>query len=186
MTIRVLGLGNVLMSDDGFGPYAARVIEAFYDVPSNVQVIDVGTPGLDLTPYLLDADAVIFLDTVSSQGGPGEIRTYDGDDILRHPPAPRLGPHDPGLKEALLTVATAGAGPSYVRLIGVIPEWVATGTTLSAAVRDAVAPAIALVLDELEMLGSRPALRDEPERPETWWERGDVPPEIRQRLLMTA
>ena len=50
--IRVLGLGNVLMSDDGFGPYVARVLEAFYEFPDDVEVIDVGTPGLDLTPYL--------------------------------------------------------------------------------------------------------------------------------------
>jgi hydrogenase maturation protease len=95
--IRVLGLGNVLMSDDGFGPYVARVLEAFYEFPDGVEVIDVGTPGLDLTPYLLDTDAVIFIDTVTSNGQPGETRLYDRE----NPQAPTAGPHrphDPALK----------------------------------------------------------------------------------------
>ncbi len=55
--IRVLGVGNALMSDDGLGPYVVRVLEAFYEFPADVEVIDVGTPGLDLTPYLLNAVA---------------------------------------------------------------------------------------------------------------------------------
>lgn len=170
MKIRILGLGNVLMSDDGFGPYVARVLEAFYDFPEDVEVIDVGTPGLDLTPYLLDSDAVIFVDTVKSQGNPGDMRVYDRADILRYAPQQRLSPHDPGLKEGLLTVAAAGAGPAHATLVGVIPEWVATGTDLSPSVRSAIAPVIGAILAELEQLGARAVMREEPRTPQTWWE----------------
>jgi hydrogenase maturation protease len=95
--IRVLGLGNVLMSDDGFGPFVIRVLEANYDCPAGVEFVDVGTPGLDLTPFLLGADAVIFVDTVTSHGVPGEIRLYDRQAILRVPPQTRTGGHDPAL-----------------------------------------------------------------------------------------
>jgi hydrogenase maturation protease len=175
MNVRILGLGNVLMSDDGFGPYAARVMDAFYEMPESVQVIDAGTPGLDLTPYLLDADVVILLDTVKSDGAPGDIRSYTLPDILRHAPTPRLGPHDPGIKEALLTVAAAGAGPSEVLLIGVVPEWVATGVHLSPSVRSAIAPVLSLVLTELERLGLRPRPRVLPRQPDTWWELEPAP-----------
>jgi hydrogenase maturation protease len=172
--IRVLGMGNVLMSDDGFGPYVIRVLEAFYEFPENVQVIDVGTPGLDMTPFLIDADAVIFVDTVKSAGRPGDIRTYDRSDILRHAPQVRVSPHDPGLKEGLLTVAAAGAGPSEVKLIGVVPDWIATGVTLSPDVRTAIAPVIGLVVTELERLGAMPRLRPVPHKPDTWWEHQPV------------
>jgi hydrogenase maturation protease len=168
--IRVLGVGNVLMSDDGLGPYVVRVLEAFYEFPADVEVIDVGTPGLDLTPYLLNADAVIFIDTVTAKGAAGQTRVYDRADILRHPPQTRIGPHDPALKEALLTVAAAGRGPLMVKLIGVIPEWVATGVTLSAAVQGAVAPVVSLVLNELEALGVRPIPRLVPRTPHIWWD----------------
>ena len=174
MDIRILGLGNVLMSDDGFGPYVVRVLDAFYDLPDGVQAIDAGTPGLDLTPFLLDAGAVIVVDTVKAQGLPGDIRTYDRDDILGHTTQHRRARHDSGLRDALLTVSAAGTAPAHVKLIGVIPEWIATGVTLSRHVRAAVAPAIGLVVTELERLGARPAMRPVPRRPDTWWEREAV------------
>lgn len=171
MNIRIIGLGNVLMSDDGFGPYVARVLEAHYEFPASVQVIDAGTPGLDLTPYLMDANVAIFVDTVKADGEPGEIRTYGLKEILANAPPPRLTPHDPGVKDALMTLAAAGVGPSEGQLIGVIPEWVATGVQLSASVRRAIAPVVALVVTELERCGARPRLRKTPRHPDTWWER---------------
>ena len=175
--IRVLGLGNVLMSDDGFGPYVARVLEAFYEFPADVEVIDVGTPGLDLTPYLLNTDAVIFIDTVRSDGSAGETRVYDRAQILRHPPQARTGPHDPALKEALLTVDAAGAGPLIVTLIGVIPEWVATGVSLSPVVSAAVTSVVRRVIEELDRLGASAVPRPVPQTPHIWWDL----PEIRHR-----
>ena len=168
--IRILGLGNVLMSDDGFGPYVARVLEAFYEFPDDVEVIDVGTPGLDLTPYLLGTDAVIFVDTVTADGAPGDTRVYDRSEILKYPPQARTGPHDPALKEALLTVDAAGAGPAIVMLIGVIPQWVATGVSLSQPVSQSVTAVVRMVIDELDRLGVRAIPRPVPERPRIWWE----------------
>jgi hydrogenase maturation protease len=176
--IRVLGLGNVLMSDDGFGPYVARVLEAFYEFPHDVEVIDMGTPGLDLTPYLLNTEAVIFMDTVTSSGAPGETRVYDRAAILRHAPQARTGPHDPALKEALLTVDAAGAGPGIVKLIGVIPAWIATGVTLSPAVSAAVTTVARMVIDELDRMGVRAIPRPVPRTPHIWWER-ESPPAMR-------
>ena len=167
--IRVIGLGNVLMSDDGFGPFVVRVLEAAYECPPNVELIDAGTPGLDLVPYVLDAEAVIFVDTVSSRGVPGEIRVYDRDAILQVPPQARTGGHDPALKEALLTVAAAGAGPTRVALVGAIPEWVATGVVLSPRLEQAIAPAVRAIVDALSGLGVRLTPRGYPGVPHIWW-----------------
>jgi len=167
--IRVLGLGNVLMSDDGFGPFVIRVLEATYECPPGVEFVDAGTPGLDLTPFLLGADAVIFVDTVTSRGVPGEIRVYDKDAILKVPPQARTGGHDPSLKEALLTVAAAGTGPARVSLVGAIPEWIATGVTLSPRLEAAVGPAVLAVVEALTALGAAPLRRAHPEVPHIWW-----------------
>jgi hydrogenase maturation protease len=167
--IRVIGIGNVLMSDDGFGPFVVRVLEAAYACPPGVEFIDAGTPGLDLTPYLLGADVVIFVDTVSARGVPGEIRTYDRDDILRVPPQPRTGGHDPALKEALLTVAAAGAGPSRVTLIGVIPKSIAQGVVLSPCLDAAVGPAVHAIVDAMSAAGVDLQRRALPEVPQIWW-----------------
>ena len=176
--IRVLGLGNVLMGDDGFGPYVARVLEACYEFPPDVEVIDVGTPGLDLTPYLLDTEAVIFIDTVTSTGAPGETRVYDRAAILRHPPQARTGPHDPALKEALLTVDAAGAGPKIVKLIGVIPAWIATGVTLSPPVSLAVTAVTRMVIDELDRMGVPASPRPVPRTPHIWWAQDVARPKV--------
>lgn len=167
--IRVLGLGNVLMSDDGFGPFVVHVLDATYECPPGVEFVDVGTPGLDLTPYLLDAETVIFVDTVSSRGKAGEIRIYDRADILRYPPQLRTGGHDPAMKEALLTVAAAGRGPSQVTLIGVIPEWIATGVVLSPQVQGAVGRGVSAVIRALEALGVSLTARPRPLPPDVWW-----------------
>lgn len=175
MKVRVLGIGNVLMSDDGFGPFVVRLLEATYECPPDAEFIDVGTPGLDLTPYLLGTDAVIFVDALSSRGEAGEIRVYDREEILRHPPQPRTGGHDPAMKEALLTVAAAGRGPSRVTLIGVIPEWIATGVVLSPQVQSAVGRAMASIVLSLESLGVRLVPRAQPHAPDVWWSR---PPDV--------
>ncbi len=167
--IRVLGLGNVLMSDDGFGPFVVRVLEALYECPPDVEFVDAGTPGLDLTPFLLGTDAVIFVDTVTSRGEPGEIRVYDRDAILKVPPQARTGGHDPALKEALWTVEAAGGGPSRVTLVGAIPEWIATGVTLSPRLEAAVGPAVSAIVDALAALGVRLERRATPAVPHIWW-----------------
>ena len=66
--IRILGVGNVLCTDDGLGPYAIKVLEAQFEFADPVEVMDLGTPGLDFTPYLSDTRMVIVLDTVGYTG----------------------------------------------------------------------------------------------------------------------
>ncbi len=169
--VAVLGLGNVLMGDDALGPTVIKVLEAEYEFPRGVSVQDLGTPGLDLTPYLAGVTAVIVVDTVRASGAPGEVRLYRHDEVLKHAPQPRLSPHDPGLKEALLTLEFSGKSPREVLLVGVVPGEVRTGVGLSPAVRAAVPQAAAEVVEELGRLGVAPRARSTPVTPDLWWER---------------
>lgn len=171
MNIRILGLGNPLMSDGAFGPHVVRVLDAFYEMPSGVHVIDAGSPGRDITPHLRAADVVILVDTVETGGIAGDIHTSRMADLLTQPAEPLLCPHGPGIKNALVAAAAADAAPQQVVLFGVVPEWEATGVTLSRAVRSSIAPVVALIVKELERLGAAPALRATPRVPDTWWER---------------
>ena len=149
----ILGLGNVLMGDDGFGPYVARTFEEQYELGEETEVIDLGTPGLDLTPWLADATHIIIVDTIRASEPPGTLRIYDKADLVRHAPFARVGPHDPGLKETLLTLEFAGRTPETVTLVGVVPARVAMGTELSAPVAAAVPVAIGAIVDRLRQLG---------------------------------
>lgn len=168
--ISVLGFGNILMRDDGLGPYVIQMLEASYEFGEEVTVLDIGTPGLGIDQYLARLDEVIIIDTVRATGKPGDVRTYRMAEILRHPPGLRMSPHDPGLKEALLHLQFVDAAPKEVLLIGVIPEDVSTGTGLSSAVRDAAPLVVAEVFNELLRLGVPIRKRSNAHPLDVWWE----------------
>lgn len=167
--IRILGIGNVLMRDDGLGPYAIQVLDSRYQFADHVELVDGGTPGLDFLPYISHARSVIVLDTVSSAGDPGAVKIYRDREIIGAAPPPRLSPHQPGLRESLMATELTDASPGELVLIGVIPETVEQGTTLSEPVRAAVEPVIDAVVRELTRLGAPPKRRDPPREPNLWW-----------------
>ena len=168
--IRILGVGNVLCSDDGLGPYAIKALEAEFDFPDDVEVLDVGTPGLDFTPYLANARMVIVLDTVKGTEPPGTLRLLRDGEIVAKPPPSRMSPHEPGLREALMATELAEMSPQEILLVGVVPESTEGGTRLTEAVRSAVPAVVETVVAELERLGRLPVRRDPPAEIDVWWE----------------
>jgi hydrogenase maturation protease len=172
----VLGIGSVLMGDDAAGPWVIQLLEAHWEFPDGVTVLDAGTPGPELNHLLLGLDALIVVDTVKAAQPPGTLKLYRRDQILRAPASPRLTPHQPGLRDALLTGDFADEGPRDVVLIGVVPGEVELGTALSPAVQAALGEAEAAVVAELTALGLAPTRRSEPAEPRPWWlEAGGAP-----------
>ena len=168
--IGIIGLGNVLMSDDAFGPYLIHALGAGYAFPTQVELLDLGTPSLALIAHIEDFDALIILDTVRAEGPAGTLHTYRRDEILSQPIEPRTDAHEPALKEALLIAEFHGRGPRQLFLIGVTPETTAMGTGLSAAVRGSVPRAVEEVLRELTRLGVVVTARREARQTQVWWE----------------
>jgi hydrogenase maturation protease len=169
--VAIIGIGNVLAGDDAIGPHVVRTVEARYEVPEGVQVIDAGTPGYDLTAFLAGMDAVVLVDAVKAKGTAGEVRTYGKAELLEKRPVLALSPHEPGVREALLNADFMGVTPASVRLVGVIPGQVETGIGLSGPVRAAVPVAVARVASELAALGLVLRKRTPPREPDLWWER---------------
>jgi hydrogenase maturation protease len=169
--IRILGVGNVLCTDDGLGPYAIKALEAEFEFPEEVEVLDVGTPGLDFTPYLANARMVIVLDTLKGKEPPGTLRLLRDGDIVAKPPPSRMSPHEPGLREALMATEIAEMNPEEILLVGVIPESTEQGTKLTDAVRSAIPAVLETVVAELERLGYPPVRRETPREMDVWWER---------------
>ncbi len=166
-----MGVGNVLMHDDALGPYVLESLKAKYDLPPEVTVFDAGTPGLDLTLFLTEFDALIVVDALKGQGAPGEVKTYTGAQLREGALPITLSPHEPTLREALMRMALVGKGPGDVFLVGAIPEVVKTGTGLSDRVRAAVPAIEQHVLRELLRLGATVAARESRHEPDLWWER---------------
>lgn len=168
-TTCVLGLGNVLMGDDGFGPAVVRAFDDTYSVGPGVTVADLGTPGFDLMPWLADAGHVIIVDTVTGDLPPGTLRLFTKRDLLRHAPPVRVSPHDPGLKETVLALEFAGRAPRAMTLVGIVPERVGLGLELSATARSAVPLAVDAIVAALEGQGTLVARRAVPSAGRPWW-----------------
>ncbi|HET8723614.1 MAG TPA: HyaD/HybD family hydrogenase maturation endopeptidase [Anaeromyxobacteraceae bacterium] len=171
----VLGIGNVLNSDDGLGPFVARTVQASFDLDGDVEVMDAGTPGMDLLSLLHGAEAAVFVDAVRDSGAPGDVRRYDRENLLQASTRAAMSPHEPGLREALLSLQFRGGGPADVCLWGAIPENLELGTELSAPVRQAIPRLVEGVLAELRRLGIGARRLETPRDPDIWWERHATP-----------
>lgn len=170
----VAGLGNVLTGDDALGPTVIAHLVARYRAAAEVEFVDAGTPGMDLTALLVRFDGAIIVDTVAGADPPGSLRWWDREGLLGRPLTPRTNPHAPGLAETLWSLDLLGAGPSKVRLIGVVPAEVEVGRPLSPAVSAAVPAVVEGVRATLEAWGVILELRDRPRAPELWWQRSPV------------
>ncbi len=135
--LAIFGIGNILLGDDGVGPAVARYLDDNFDHDDEVIVEDLGTPSLSLPGYLIEHDAVIFIDAVAGDI-PGTIVTYTREEIVAVEPGIRISPHEPSINDALILLDFAGAGPRDVTLIGVVPETLDGGVTLSPRVAAAV------------------------------------------------
>ncbi len=165
----VIGLGNVLLGDDGFGPSVIEILRAGWEFPESVTLVDAGTAGLDLVTFLLDQGTAILVDTVGAHGCPGELRLYRGDELRALPPKPRVSPHDPAVQEALWIAELSGCGPRRVLLFGVIPGLREPGAGLSDPVRTAASFTAALIVRELTNSRATPRRRSEPRASSAWW-----------------
>jgi hydrogenase maturation protease len=151
--IAVIGLGNVLLGDDGFGPTVVERLRSSWRMPDNVELIDAGTPSLDLADYMYGCDEVILLDAIAADAPPGQIRIYSGTQLMNLPLKQRVSPHDPALQEALWIAEIGGAPPRATCLIGAVPMTSEPGVGLSRPMQTAVDEATFAVIDRLESLG---------------------------------
>jgi hydrogenase maturation protease len=150
----VLGVGNVLMRDEGVGVHVVRAIAG--DQPSiaaGVHIVDGGTLGLDLLPLIADARAVIFVDAVDLRAEPGAVGVLRGD-AVHGVLGGHLSPHQVGLGDLVAVGRLTGELPERVVLVGIQPAAIEVGTELTTACAAAVPRAIDVVRAELAALGA--------------------------------
>lgn len=150
--ILVLGIGNLVMSDDGVGVRVVHELQRSYRFPENVRVVDGGTLGLDLLPMLEEATHLILVDAVETGEKPGSLVRLTGREL---PIAmqTKLSPHQMGLKDLLAVSELMGHSPGEMVLIGVQPGSVEMGAELTAEVEAMLEEVTAKVLFELSCFG---------------------------------
>lgn len=172
----ILGLGSILMGDDAAGPHVLHRLQAEYDLPPGIELLDLGTPGPELAHVVEGLDALIVIDTIKAPGKPGDCHLLRREEILGGRGAPdRLSPHDPSLRGALVAASLLGRSPEDVLLIGIVPGESHLGIGLSPGVRAALWGVTARVAAELERLGYVVPRREERAGGEVWWEKEQDP-----------
>jgi hydrogenase maturation protease len=169
VSLAVIGLGNVLLGDDGFGPFVVELLRTRYAFPPEVELLDLGTPGLGLISYLHGHDAVVIVDAVAGAGLPGDVRVYEEVELERLPVVPRVSPHDPAVAEALSVARLAGNGPQDVCLVGAVPGALELGAGLSPHVRAAADAAAEIVRQRIEGRGVAVRRLDAGQVEQDWW-----------------
>ena len=167
--VSIIGLGNVLLGDDGFGCLTVEVFRSYYECGPEVEISDLGTPGLDLSPYLYGQELVVIVDAVAADGKPGTVRRYREGDFLGSRAPLRLTDHDPGLQESLAQLRLAGCAPSELIVVGVIPESCGFGEGISSAVFAASSVACGHIARLLRERGFGCRKRTTPVKPKLWW-----------------
>jgi hydrogenase maturation protease len=165
MSLLVLGLGNVLLQDDGIGGAAISLLLDRFTVPAGVRVFDGGTLGLSLLPYLEMADAVILVDAVRADAAPGSVVRLDGDDVAPAV-ATRLSPHQVGVADLLDGARWLGRYPGRVVLLGLVPASMDLAVGLSPLVHASLPALVDRIVEETHGLGFAFERKDADETPE--------------------
>mgnify|MGYP005839818355 CR=1 FL=1 len=148
----ILGLGNILLQDDGVGVRVVEQLAERFSLPEGVAALDGGARGLALMPFLEGVRRLIVIDAVRTGAPPGTLYRLEGDEI----PAflgPKISPHQEGLADLLWAAKAVGPCPDQIVLLGVEPAAVDTGLTLSPEVAAQVAPLVEHVRRELARWG---------------------------------
>ncbi|MCS7286316.1 MAG: HyaD/HybD family hydrogenase maturation endopeptidase [Anaerolineae bacterium] len=156
MKTLVLGLGNLLLSDDGFGVHVVHLLRERYQFPQEVEILDGGTLALDLLPYVEKADRLLIVDAVQIGAPPGTVVRLEGEEI----PAVlslKYSSHQMGLSDLLATARFLDRYPSELVLWGVQPASLEVGLELTPIVAAQMETVIRNILAELERWGIQPA-----------------------------
>jgi len=156
-SILVLGIGNLLWADEGFGVRCAEALQAGWLLPDNVNILDGGTQGLYLLPYVTEAKHLIVFDAIDYGLEPGTLKVIEGDDVPRFMGAKKMSLHQTGFQEVLSSAMLMDGLPESLVLIGVQPKELEDyGGSLRPEVRARLPEALAIALDKLRGWGVEP------------------------------
>jgi hydrogenase maturation protease len=161
--ILVLGIGNLLWADEGFGVRCVEALDAAWELPRPVTVMDGGTQGLYLLPYVTQADRLIVFDAVDYGLAPGTLKLVENADVPAFMGAKKMSLHQTGFQEVLAGATLLGQAPSEILLIGVQPcELDDYGGSLRPVVRERIPAAVALACERLRRWEAHPVPRRRP------------------------
>lgn len=153
--VLVLGLGNILLSDEGVGVRVIEQLQRNWELPDNIEVLDGGTAGMELLDHLANRDHLIVVDAIKAGHPPGTVMRLSGSAVPTFF-AVKISPHQVALADVLAALRLTDEAPHTVTVIGVEPLSLATGLAMTAVVVARIGSLVDFVVAELEALGCAP------------------------------
>ena len=126
----VLGIGNIILSDEGFGVRVVEYLEKNFRFPENVSLIDGGTLGVELTHFVAGTQRLLIIDSIDGGAEGGKIFHLRGDDIKKHF-AQKISAHEVGIQDVLTMLELSNKKIPHVELIGAQPFNLEASTELT-------------------------------------------------------
>lgn len=146
--VAVVGLGNILMGDDGFGVRVIEELEKTESLPEFVTLIHAETAGIAILPHIYGANLVIIVDAVNCDAIYGEVKVYSDADIGSDR-APVLSMHEAGARDLVSALRLTSSCVPKLLLVGTKPKNISFGMQMSPEVTTAVGKAVGIVVREL-------------------------------------
>ncbi len=148
----ILGVGNILLGDEGIGVRVVEEMENRFIFPEDIMLLDGGTAGIELLRYLEGRDLLILIDAMRAKLPPGTVFKVEGEDVPKRFMT-KISPHQIGLSDLLAAGILSEQIPKQIILFGVEPERLETGIYLTDAVEASLEKIISAILDELAKAG---------------------------------
>lgn len=153
--VLVLGMGNVLLEDEGLGVRALEALQDQYLIPAGVDLLDGGTTGMGLLDEITGREHLLVLDAVQTGEAPGTLVRMSGDDVPVYFGL-RVTPHQLGLADVLATLQLTGEQPGSVTVLGLVPESLELTLDLSPGIQARISALVEASVEELRKLGCSP------------------------------
>ena len=158
--VTVLGVGNVILTDEGFGVRVAEALDAAYAFPDDVQVLDGGVLGMELLRFVTGTEKLLILDALKEGGAGGKCRRLTVDEVKAHF-REKLSAHEIGVQDVLTFLEVTGKPIGEIVVIGAEPKSLEAGLSLSTEMEPRVAEAAAMAAEELTRWGVELKRKDE-------------------------
>ena len=152
--VTVLGIGNIILRDEGFGVRAVEYLEEHYRFSSDVRLLDGGTLGPELLHFLTGTEKLLILDAVSGDGAPGTVYRFENDAVMAHFQE-KVSSHEIGIQDVLAWLTVTDRAIPNVVVLGMQPYDLSAGLTLSSPMEAALPAFAQRAAEELRAWGVR-------------------------------
>jgi len=150
----VVGVGNLLLRDDGIGIHAVRLLEKKYQIDQDkTAIVDAGTAGIYMAPVIETSSHIFVIDAVKLKAPPGTIKVFNEEELKAASVHTRMSPHQVGILEILELCRLRLEKPPQVKFITMVPKDISPGTELSPEITKNLPELVEIVKEELEHIG---------------------------------